>query len=427
MKLLQKTLKLYLVFSIIIFLISVPVFYFLVQDLWISDVDDTLIYQKENIINGIEEKNMDSISIVQFSEALSKTNASISITQIPGNHLAKDSIYDNDFYEISRQHIEPYRELKSIAEANNNWYKIIVRKDLVESEDLIQGIVFVQIVLFLMFLIGMLLLNSYFSKKTWKPFYFIISKLQSYKIDSVQPIETVPSDIEEFNTLNDSVQKLTENNIQIFRAQKEFTENAAHETQTPLAVIKNQIDLLVQDQQINKNQSEIINKISKHINLLTKLNRNLLMLSKIENNQFTKTDSVIVSGIINEIHDMFNEHIKLKKIDVVSEISNIKPIESNKQLIQSLIINLMGNAIKYNIERGTIKIVLKDNLLSFTNTGVNASLQTDRVFERFYKQSQQIDSVGLGLAIVKQICDTLGYKISYQFTFPNKHAFIVLF
>ncbi|MHB0756904.1 sensor histidine kinase [Polaribacter sp. M15] len=427
MKLLQKTLKLYLVFSIIIFLISVPVFYFLVQDLWISDVDDTLIYQKENIINGIEEKNMDSISIVQFSEALSKTNASISITQIPGNHLAKDSIYDNDFYEISRQHIEPYRELKSIAEANNNWYKIIVRKDLVESEDLIQGIVFVQIVLFLMFLIGMLLLNSYFSKKTWKPFYFIISKLQSYKIDSVQPIETVPSDIEEFNTLNDSVQKLTENNIQIFRAQKEFTENAAHETQTPLAVIKNQIDLLVQDQQINKNQSEIINKISKHINLLTKLNRNLLMLSKIENNQFTKTDSVIVSGIINEIHDMFNEHIKLKKIDVVSEISNIKPIESNKQLIQSLIINLMGNAIKYNIERGTIKIVLKDNLLSFTNTGVNASLQTDRVFERFYKQSQQIDSVGLGLAIIKQICDTLGYKISYQFTFPNKHAFIVLF
>ncbi|WP_010136766.1 sensor histidine kinase [Ochrovirga pacifica] len=427
MKLLRKTLKLYLVFSIIIFLISVPVFYFLVQDLWISDVDDTLIYQKENIINGIEEKDMDSISIVQFSEALSKTDAGISITQISGNHLAKDSIYYNNFYEISRQHVEPYRELKSIVEANNNWYKIIIRKDLVESEDLIQGIVFVQIVLFLIFLTGMLLLNSYFSKKTWKPFYFIISKLQSYKIDSEQPIETVSSDIEEFNTLNHSVQKLTENNIQIFRAQKEFTENAAHETQTPLAVIKNQVDLLVQDKQISKNQSEIINKISKHVNLLTKLNRNLLMLSKIENNQFAKKDSVIVSDIIDEIHDMFKEHIDLKKIHVVSEISNIKPIVSNKQLIQSLIINLMGNAIKYNIEGGTIKIVLKDSSLSFTNTGINVSLQKDRVFERFYKQSQQIESVGLGLAIVKQICDTLGYKISYQFIFPNKHTFTVLF
>ncbi|APY10436.1 hypothetical protein BWZ22_03900 [Seonamhaeicola sp. S2-3] len=427
MKLLHKTLKLYLVFSVIIFFINVPVFYFLVQDLWISDVDDTLIYQKENIINGIEGKDMDSISIVRFSEALSKTGAGISITQISGNHLPKDFIYYNNFYEISRQHVEPYRELKSIVEANNNWYKIIIRKDLVESEDLIQGIVFVQIILFLIFLTGMLLLNNYFSKKTWKPFYFIVSKLQSYKIDSVQPIETVPSDIEEFNTLNDSLQKLTENNIQIFRAQKEFTENASHETQTPLAVIKNQIDLLVQDKQISENQSEIINKISKHVNLLTKLNRNLLMLSKIENNQFDKKDSVIVPDIIDDIYDMFKEHIDLKKIHVVSEISNIKSIVSNKQLIQSLIINLMGNAIKYNIEGGTIKIVLKDRSLSFTNTGINISLQKDKVFERFYKQSQQIESVGLGLAIVKQICDTLGYKISYQFTLPNKHTFIVLF
>lgn len=427
MKLLHKTLKLYLVFSVIIFLISVPVFYFLVQDLWISDVDDTLIYQKENIINGIEEKDMDSISIVRFSEALSKTDAGITITQISGNHLPKDSIYYNNFYEISRQHVEPYRELKSIVEANNNWYKIMIRKDLVESEDLIQGIVFVQIILFLIFMTGTLLLNSYFSKKTWKPFYFIISKLQSYKIDSEQAIETVSSDIEEFNILNHSVQKLTKNNIQIFRAQKEFIENAAHETQTPLAVIKNQIDLLVQDQQINKNQSEIINKISKHVNLLTKLNRNLLMLSKIENNQFAKKDSVIVSGIIDEINDMFKEHIDLKKINVASEISNIKPIVSNKELIQSLIINLMGNAIKYNIEEGIIVIVLKDNSLSFANTGTNHPLQKDRIFERFYKQSNQLESIGLGLAIVKKICASLGYKISYQFTSPNKHTFTVLF
>ena len=427
MKLLRKTLKLYLVFSVVIFVISVPVFYFLVQNLWISDVDDTLIYQKENIIKGIDKNPMDSLSVVRFSEVLSNTDIGVSITEISGNHIEKDSIYDNDFYEISRQHVEPYRELKSMVKVNGNWYKITVRKDLVESEDLIQGIVYTQAILFLIFLIGMMLLNRYFSKKTWKPFYFIISKLQSYKIDSEQAIETASSDIEEFNTLNRSVQKLTENNIQIFKAQKEFTENAAHETQTPLAVIKNQIDLLVQDQQINKNQAEIIDKINKHINLLTKLNRDLLMLSKIENNQFGKTDTIRLSDAIEDIYKMFKEHIELKKIHFVSNISNVNAILSNKQLIQSLISNLMTNAIKYNVDKGEINITLKGNTLCITNTGISSSLQKDKIFERFYKQSNQLESVGLGLAIVKNICDILGFEITYQFTLPNKHSFIILF
>lgn len=427
MKLLRKTLKLYLVFSVIIFVISVPVFYFLVQNLWISDVDDTLIYQKENIIKGINKNTMDSLSMVRFSEALSNTDIGISITQIAGNHIEKDSIYDNDFYETSRLHIEPYRELKSIVKVNGNWYKITVRKDLVESEDLIKGIVYAQAILFLIFLIGMMLLNRYFSKKIWQPFYFIISKLQSYKIDSEQPIETASSDIEEFNTLNRSVQKLTENNIQIFKAQKEFTENAAHETQTPLAVIKNQIDLLVQDKRINQNQAEIIDKINKHINLLAKLNRNLLMLSKIENNQFGKTDTIRLSDAIEDVFEMFKEHIALKNIHFVSNISNVNAILSNKQLIQSLISNLMTNAIKYNIDKGEINITLKDNSFCITNTGINSSLQKDRIFERFYKQSNQLESVGLGLAIVKNICDILGFEITYQFTLPNKHSFIISF
>lgn len=427
MKLLRKTLKLYLVFSVIIFVISVPVFYFLVQNLWISDVDETLIHQKENIIKGIDKNPMDSLSVVRFSEALSNTDIGVSITQISGNHIEKDSIYDNDFYETPRLHIEPYRELKSIVKVNGIWYKITVRKDLVESEDLIQGIVYTQAILFLIFLIGMMLLNRYFSKKTWKPFYVIISKLQSYKIDSEQPIETTSTDIEEFNTLNRSVQKLTENNIQIFKAQKEFTENAAHETQTPLAVIKNQIDLLVQDKQINQNQAEIIDKINKHINLLTKLNRDLLMLSKIENNQFGKTDTIRLSDAIEDIYKMFKEHIELKKIQFVSNISNVNAILSNKQLIQSLISNLMNNAIKYNVYKGEINITLKGNTLCVTNTGINESLQKDRIFERFYKQSNRLESVGLGLAIVKNICDTLGFELTYQFTLPNKHSFIILF
>lgn len=427
MKLLHKTLRIYLIFSLIIFIVSIPVIYYLVQYLWITDVDESLIYQKEKIVKGLANNNLDSTSISHFSVLAGNFDVGIEVIPFLDGNTEKDSIYDNNFYDETRMHTEPFRELTSVVKVNNAWYKIIVRKDLVESRDLIQGIVLVQVTFFILLLLGIILLNSYFSKKIWKPFYFILSKLETYKIDSEEPIEVEPSDVKEFNQLNQSVQHLTATNIQIYKAQKEFTENAAHETQTPLAVIKNQLDLLAQDNHINQNQSEIINKIDKNINLLTKLNRNLLLLAKIENKQFSKTDTINIADIIDEVNEAFSEHISLKGIHFTSNILEHKPINSNPQLVHSLLFNLMTNAIKYNIKSGTIEVILKDNTFCISNTGSNSPLPKDRIFERFYKQSAQTESVGLGLAIVKKICDTLNFEISYQFTIPNKHLFIISF
>lgn len=427
MKLLHKTLKIYLIFSLVIFIVSIPVIYYLVQDLWITDVDESLIYQKEKIIKGLTNNNLDTIAIENFTLVAGNFDVGIEVIPLSDNNFERDSIYNNNFYDETRLHIEPFRELTSIINEKGSWYKIIVRKDLVESRDLIRGIVLVQVTFFILLLLGIVLLNSYFSKKIWKSFYFILSKLETYKIDSEEPIEVEPSDVKEFNQLNQSVQHLTATNIQIYKAQKEFTENAAHETQTPLAVIKNQIDLLAQDKQINQNQAEIINKIDRNINLLTKLNRNLLLLAKIENKQFSKSETIIVSEIINEVYEAFNEHISLKGIHFTSNISGLKTISSNLQLVHSLLYNLMTNAIKYNVKNGLIEVTLKDNTFCISNTGSNSPLPKDRIFERFYKQSAQTESVGLGLAIVKKICDTLNFEISYQFTNPNKHSFTISF
>ena len=427
MKLLHKTLKTYLFFSLVFYIISIPVFYYLVQDLWITDVDESLLFQKEKIINGLVNNNSDTISLSHFTALASDFDIGIEVIPSIDYLIEKDSIYDNNFYDAIRLHVEPFRELTSIVNVNGNWFKIIVRKDLVESEDLLWGIVLAQGILFLIFLVGIMLLNGYFSKKIWKPFYFIVSKLETFKIDSEKQIEVELSDVKEFNQLNQSVQRLTATNIQIFKAQKEFTENAAHEMQTPLAVIKTQVDLLAQDKQINQNQAEMINRIDKNISLLTKLNRNLLLLSKIENNQFHKTDSIVIPKIFNEVYEAFSEHVSLKGIRFISNISECKPIKSNNLLVQSLLTNLITNAIKHNSHNGLIEVSLKNNSFCITNTGANKPLQADKVFNRFYKQSTQTESVGIGLAIVKKICDTLAFEISYQFIAPNKHSFTVLF
>jgi signal transduction histidine kinase len=399
----------------------------LVQNLWITDVDESLVYQKDKMVEAITSNNLDSASVTHYTEMASKFDLGIYITSLQGVQHPKDSVYDNQLNDLTRQHIEPYRELCSVVKVNNKYYKIIVRKDLVENADLIQAIGVTQAILLFILLIGIVILNSYFSKKAWKPFYLLISKLKTYKIDSEKQIEIQPSEIDEFNELNLSVQRLTENNIQIYRAQKEFTENAAHETQTPLAAIKNQVDLLAQDANLNEAQSEIINRIDKNIRLLTKLNRNLLFLSKIENDQFNKLETVDVYSVVSEIVEAFEEQIKLKGISLTFSEKEKPVLSTNNQLLISLITNLLTNAIKYNIPAGKIEIKLTKQSFQIINSGVNQSLPEDKIYERFYKNSQLSESSGLGLAIAKKICNSLGYEMQYKFSEPDFHSFTIKF
>ena len=427
MKLLHKSMRIYLFFSVIIFAASVPVFYFLVQDLWIQDVDESLIFQKEKIISGIGSSKFDSTTISDFTNIASKLDLGITIDPLPLSQQERDSVYYNSFYDNTRTHVEPFRELKSIVKIDNQFYRILIRKDLVENADLIQSIVIAEALLFLLLLTGILLLNSYFSKKTWRPFYHLINQLKSFEIDKGQVFITEKSDIDEFEELNRSVLQLTENNIKVFNSQKEFTENAAHETQTPLSVIKNQVDLLAQNENLSLEQADIIERIDKNIRYMTKLNRNLLLLSKIENVQFDRSEVVDIHSIVKEVIDTFYEQIELKGIKLTVGLSSQPNLQSNSHLVHSLISNLLKNAIKYNITNGYIDISLSGNSFLILNSGVNHSLPSDQIFERFYKKSDLAESSGLGLAIAKRICNLLEFDLKYEFKPGNIHLFVVNF
>lgn len=427
MKLLHKTLQVYLIFSILIFIISVPIFYMVIQSLWIQDVDESLIFQKEKFLKGVKATKLDSASISEFSELVSELDLGIHVVANPEPFRMKDSIYYHSYYDSTHAHVEPFRELSSWIYINQKPYKITVRKDLVENADLIRGIIYTQAILFLVFLTGVVILNNYLSQKIWKPFYQIVTLLKSFDINRGSPILLKKSHILEFNELNTSVERLTENNIRVYNAQKEFTENAAHETQTPLAVIKNQLDLLAQTSALSFKQSEIISRIDKNIRLLTKLNRNLLLLSKIENHQFNNADKVNLKISLTEITETFEEQIKLKGLKLKTDFQNSPDINSNSFLINLLFINLLNNAIRYNIDNGLITIKLTEFAFEIWNTGNNEALPEDKIYRRFYKISGQADSSGLGLAIAKQICELLSFTLEYSFVQKNEHHFKVGF
>ena len=416
-----------MLFSVIIFGVSIPVFYFLVQNLWINDVDESLIYQKEKIIDGLKIAAFDSSVVRNFTNDAGVFDLGVSISPIESFHSEVDSLYNNAYLDPTRKHVEPFRELTSFVTVNGKMYKIIVRKDLVESADLIREIFFTQAILFLILLAGVLIFNNYFSKKTWQPFYAIVSGLKSFRIDKQIPLVASKGEIEEFNELGDAIQRLTENNIRTFQSQKEFTENAAHETQTPLAVIKNQLDLMAQDSNLTLKQSEIITRIDKNIRVLTRLNRNLLLLAKIENEQYDKTDTADISAITSEICSAFAEQIKIKGIKLSTSIDAEVHLLSNTYLVHSLITNLLTNSIKYNILNGRIEVVLTGEYLKITNTGLNQPLDEGRIYERFYKNNNASSGSGLGLAIAKRICNLMGFDLKYEYEKDNRHLFTVDF
>lgn len=427
MKLLHKTLRVYLTISVVVFAISVPVFYFLVQNLWITDVDESLIYQKTKIVAGIGASEKIPSSISEFSEIADAFDLGVSIERLEKPVAEKDSIYYNIFFDEVRAHQEPFRELRSVVTVDGQYYLIIIRKDLVENEDLIRSIVIAEALIFLVLLAGALLLNNYLSKKTWRPFYNLINQLNSFKIDKGLAFKIEKSDIDEFEELNRSVLQLIENNIRVFNSQKEFTENAAHETQTPLAVIKNQIDLLSQSENLSKNQADILERIDKNIRFLTKLNRNLLLLSKIENNSFDRSEDVDIHAVLMEVISIFNEQIDLNGIQLSLKLNDHPIVKSNPFLVHSLLSNLLKNAIKYNLPNGRIGITLATNSFCISNTGATQALPKHQIFERFYKKSDKAEGSGLGLAIAKQICILLEFELNYEFAEKNLHSFSVIF
>ncbi len=99
------------------------------------------------------------------------------------------------------------------------------------------------------------------SRRMWKPFDETLDRIEQFKLED-EKLPTLPdSDIQEFKRLNAALDTLMKNNLASYRSQKEFTENASHELQTPLAIFQSKLDLLLQQPDLTEPQAEIIQSL----------------------------------------------------------------------------------------------------------------------------------------------------------------------
>jgi len=418
-KLLDKTTRNFLVISVLILIVMAPVFYLISHTMYVIETDETLQMHKEDFLENYNGK-FKKADIAVWN----KYNKSIKI--VPSKGIVKDTIFQYIKFDKWESEYLPFRELWSPITIEGKPYTYVESINLVEMEGMVWSVAIMFLLTITLLLIGIIWMSKISAKILWKPFYDTLNQIRDFEIDKNKQPQFLPTNIEEFDTLNKSIDRLIEKNTAIYQTQREFIENAAHELQTPLALFQAKIDTMFQLPDISKEQSLILGSLNNDVSRLNRLNKNLLLLSKIENiNAFDK-QPLVLNDYIKKHLDFFSEQAKAKSLSIVVEFSQVLQIEADQGLAEVLINNLFLNAIRHNNKDGKIIITISDNSLSFMNTGDGNALVMEKMFNRFSKSNPSSKGNGLGLAIIKKIADLNGWQISYTFL-DNLHCFTVKF
>jgi signal transduction histidine kinase len=257
--------------------------------------------------------------------------------------------------------------------------------------------------------------NRYSSRLVWGDFYDTVGKISSYDLNSHEDFALQDSDVREFTDLNRVLKTMTERIKNDYLNLKEYTENASHEIQTPLAIIHSKLELLLQSGEMNEKQYKALADAYEASIRLSKYNSTLILLAKIENKQFPESRMVKPEAIINNLLDNLEDLIRDKRIEVTRHMQPDVSVLMNPQLAEMLIVNLVKNAVRHNVKGGKLIVEVNENFLQIANTGPEMPVDENLLFKRFYKSSSSPESLGLGLAIVQKICTLYGFEVGYRF------------
>ena len=294
-----------------------------------------------------------------------------------------------------------------------------------DSYLIIGAVTLLTVFFFILLLGGFVLLNRSISKRLWQPFYHSLDKIRNFDLDQQRAITFEQTNIAEFAELNHSLDKLIAGNIASYTQQKEFADNASHELQTPLAIIQSKLELLLQSKSLTDEQYNIIEEALKALSRVGRINKNLLLLTKIENSQFMEKEAINLSDLLEKSIAVSVNFSEGKQIELQTDILPDVVVEGNKILVEILLNNLITNAVRHSCSNSATSIHLSVNSLVVANPGA-AALQSEQLFKRFATASLQTPGTGLGLSLVKQICDRYGWKIDYVFD-KSLHVFSLHF
>jgi len=419
MKLLYKNILINALASLLIIFVGGVITYFFIVHKIQQESHEHLIGEKQ----VVEKQLQQGISPDFFKNNIGDEIIFKQITALSGRKPFFKTIEENEEYEEVNEQLEKtnndvFNTQAIVFEyaAKDKDYQVTIIKSSDNDEELGDNISQAVTISAGLMIIAIVLVNTFIYKRIWRPFYRTLKELKNFTISKHQAIKISKTNTTEFNQLNNAITLMAEKISHDYLSLKEFTENASHEIQTPLAIINSKIEMCLQDKQLGSEQATLLIEASHAVNNLVNLNKGLITLTKLDNNQIDLPSDVNVNDKIHKRLNLFEEFIQEKDIDVNLKIDKSITIKINPALAGILFDNLIKNAVKHNIDTGgKIDIEVTKECIKIANTGIEPKVSTDKFFERFYKDSKQ-ESLGLGLAIVKKICDIYGFKISYNYT-----------
>ena len=418
MKLFTRYNRINLFATVIVFLLSAVSFYFLLRYVLIDQVDEDLKIEQHEIQNYAGQYN-------RLPEIITVKDQHISYTPV-SKEGGKKTFSTLSMSDTDNKDKDVFRQLVFYINAGGQWHKVTVSKSLEGTDNMIQSVVTIALVTIVLILAISFLINRLVLRKLWQPFYDSLAAMRHFELGKKEQPVFPATTTDEFMVMNDTFKQATAKADQDYQYLKEFTENASHELQTPLAIIQSKLDVLIQDEHLSEPQSRAVQGAYEAIQRLSRLNQGLLLLTKIENGQYTDTASVNLSQKVTEKIVQFEEMIASKNITVTTTLDKTVSIKINPVLVDILLNNLFSNAIKYNLQGGYIEIIAGKGILEISNTASFPALDESRLFRRFSAAAGSAkEGVGLGLAIIRQAAEVSGFETRYVYEDQQHHFLLV--
>ncbi|MFR9602653.1 MAG: HAMP domain-containing sensor histidine kinase [Rikenellaceae bacterium] len=320
---------------------------------------------------------------------------------------------------------EPSRVLRQVfRDANDNYYEVKVVTPTIDSTELIMTIWRSVLILFVLLLIVVLLINIWAVKGGLRPLDRFMNWLYNSDIESCQLPKIEESNIREIKELTVAIEAFAQRARRAFEEQKEFIGNASHELQTPIAICQNRLELLCESE-LSEAQMEDVVGCMATLSRLSKLNRSLLMLSRIENGGF-ENSQLSINDIVRHNMELLAELYESRGVSVNLKERGSCVVECNGELATTMVVNLIKNSFAHNVNGGEVCIEVGRNFIAVANSGADKPLDSNKIFNRFYQGGAKSGTYGLGLSIVQSICKLYDFKVDYSFV-EGLHRFQIKF
>lgn len=397
-------------------------FYLTIMDEVMDETDDTLKNYREIVVG---KALADSCFLTTADDILHR----YLIRPITEEEAVayREVYYDSTIYIETEDEYDPVRVMKSCFRApDNRFYELELRISTLERDDMIEAICWYLLVLFSLLLVFMSLGSRLVLRQIFVPLQRLLHWLEQLTPGKQTPELVNETKIREFRKLNEVALAMNKRSEQAYQDQKRFIENASHELQTPLAIAQGKLELMAEEENLTEKQYQEIDEIYQTLGRAVKLNKSLLLLSRIGNGQYPDISNIclneLVKGVLDDLLDIYDWKCFVVSIEEKGKLE----VRMNESLAHVLVTNLLKNAIVHTVEQGKLSVELKSDSLLIANSG-DSSLDQHRIFQRFYRGDLlKKESTGLGLSIVKSIAELYGIHLSYSFI-DKKHIFLLKF